>query len=260
MTRPLPWPLRAPAICPPGAEPVAHAAGPVGLLVLHGFTGSPWEVRPLCDAAVALGWSVACPVLPGHATTVQALDAARWQDWLQAAEIAHGWLADRCETVHVAGFSMGALLATLLAERDPVDTQRRMLLLAPAFALGAPQTLILRTLGTVGLVRWLGKSDPRLPGGQRPPCYHAVPVAGAGQFLALMDHVAHQPRRVAGPILHLHGDADRTIDCKLASRVLDRMVIGQVQRQVVRGGHLLLRDHCADQVLRSVLAFLNTRD
>ncbi len=227
------------------------------MLVLHGFTGSPWEVRPLCDAAVARGLSVACPVLPGHATTVQALDAVQWADWLHAAELAHAWLAARCATVHLVGFSMGGLLATLLAERDPPDTARRLVLLAPAFALAAPQALVLRTLAAIGLVRWIGKSDPRLPGGQRPPCYHAVPVAGAGQFLALMDEVNARQRPVAGEILHLHGDTDRTIDGRLAARALDRMVVGRLQRRVVRGGHLLLRDGCAGEVVTDILGFLH---
>ncbi|MBM4346169.1 MAG: alpha/beta fold hydrolase [Deltaproteobacteria bacterium] len=260
MSNALPWPLRPPAICPAGAEPVAHTAGATGLLVLHGFTGSPWEVRPLCDAAMARGWSVACPVLPGHATTVQALDAVGWRDWLHAADLAHQWLADRCRVVHLVGFSMGGLIATLLAERDSDQTARRLVLLAPAFALGAPQTLALRILATTGLVRRIGKSDPRLPDGQRPPCYHAVPVAGAGQLLALIAAVRERPRQVPGAILHLHGARDRTIAARLAARAVDQSVLGRVRRHTVDGGHLLLRDGCATEVVATILAFLEGRD
>ncbi|MGA1346618.1 MAG: carboxylesterase, partial [Ilumatobacteraceae bacterium] len=50
----------------PGAEPLSHRAGaPVGVLVLHGFTGNPSSVRPRAEALVCAGVAVEMPRLPG---------------------------------------------------------------------------------------------------------------------------------------------------------------------------------------------------
>jgi carboxylesterase len=103
----------------PGAEPYSAAGGPNGVLVLHGYTGSPQSMRPLAEAFAAAGFAVELPRLPGHGTTVEDLLGTRWPDWSQAAEAAYVDLAGRCEKVVVAGLSMGGALAVWLGERHP---------------------------------------------------------------------------------------------------------------------------------------------
>ena len=65
----------------PGAEPLSHAAGPVGVLVIHGFTGSPQSMRPIANACIAAGHTVEMPRLPGHGTTVDDMLTTDWDDW-----------------------------------------------------------------------------------------------------------------------------------------------------------------------------------
>ncbi len=52
----------------PGAEPWSAAGGPLGVLVLHGFTGNPQSMRSLAEAFAAAGYTVELPLLPGHGT------------------------------------------------------------------------------------------------------------------------------------------------------------------------------------------------
>ena len=95
----------------PGAEPLSHVAGSTtGVLVLHGFTGNPSSVRILAEAAIAEGYDVEMPRLPGHGTTVDDMMTTGWDDWFGAALQAFDALAKRCERVVVAGLSMGGLL------------------------------------------------------------------------------------------------------------------------------------------------------
>ena len=251
----LPAALHTPSICPVGADAIAHRGSRVGVLVLHGFTGSPWEVRPLCEAAIDRGLSVAAPILPGHATTVHALDQVRWHDWLVAAQASHAWLAHHCDVVHLAGFSMGGLLAALLAEQVP-KPDRRLALLAPAFAVSLPQKWILQVLARVGVVSHLGKADPRLPNGLWPPCYGAIPIHGAQQFLELMAEVTSKRRVIGGEILHLHGTTDGTIDRQLARTAVSKTIEGRVRNADIDSGHLLFRDRNAQQALKLTMDFL----
>ncbi|MSQ82494.1 MAG: alpha/beta fold hydrolase [Myxococcales bacterium] len=251
----LPAALHTPSMCPVGAQAIAHRGSRVGVLVLHGFTGSPWEVQPLCEAAMDRGLSVAAPILPGHATTIHALDQVQWQDWLVAAQLSHAWLARNCDVVHLAGFSMGGLLAALLAEQHPTP-DRRLALLAPAFAVSLPQKWILQVLARVGVVSHLGKADPRLPSGLRPPCYAAIPIRGAQQFLQLMSLVTSKRRVIGGEILHLHGTSDGTIDRQLARTAVSKAIEGKVRNADIDSGHLLFQDRNAQQALKLTMDFL----
>ena len=52
----------------PGAEPFRHEGGEVGVLLCHGFTGSPQSLRPWAEYLAERGLTVALPLLPGHGT------------------------------------------------------------------------------------------------------------------------------------------------------------------------------------------------
>ena len=103
-----------------GAEPLSHAAGsPVGVLVLHGFTGNPGSMRGLAGALVDAGFDVEMPLLAGHGTRVEDMIPTRWADWSADADAAHARLAARCDSVFVAGLSMGGSLTLWLGARHP---------------------------------------------------------------------------------------------------------------------------------------------
>ncbi len=93
-------------------------AGPVGVVLLHGFTGTPREMQPLGEYLHAHGVTVSVPLLPGHGGTLEQMNRSRWRDWVAGAEAAYVALKDQCARCFVAGFSMGALLALWIAEHD----------------------------------------------------------------------------------------------------------------------------------------------
>src|SRR5580704_6211348 len=102
-----------------GAEPASYAGGPHGVLVIHGFTGSPQSVRPLADAIAAAGFAVELPLLPGHGTVIEDLLPLGWSDWSDAGESVYRDLVSRCDGVGVVGLSLGGALAVWLAAHHP---------------------------------------------------------------------------------------------------------------------------------------------
>ncbi len=102
-----------------GAEPLSVAGGPTGVLVIHGFTGSPQSMRPLALACADAGHTVEMPRLPGHGTTVEDMLTTGWDDWSAHVDQAYLELASRCERVVVTGLSMGGALTLWLASRHP---------------------------------------------------------------------------------------------------------------------------------------------
>lgn len=117
----------------PGAEPYAADGGPIGVVVSHGFTGSPFSMRPWAQSLAAAGYTVRLPLLPGHGTTWQDCNSATWHDWYATIEATYDELAQRCERVFAVGLSMGGTLVTRLAELKG-DAVAGIVLVNPAYA------------------------------------------------------------------------------------------------------------------------------
>lgn len=104
----------------PGCDSVSHLAGAdVGVLIVHGFTGTPSSMGVVVEAAVDAGVDVEAPRLPGHGTHVDDMIPTRWSDWADAVAVAHDVLCDRVERTVVVGQSMGATLGLALALDRP---------------------------------------------------------------------------------------------------------------------------------------------
>lgn len=96
-------------------SPFFLVGGQTGVLLIHGFTASPTQLRLVGDNLHQRGMTVSAPLLPGHGTTVTDLSKQRWQDWFQHVNLALTDLKARCNTVFVAGISLGSLLTLYLA-------------------------------------------------------------------------------------------------------------------------------------------------
>jgi carboxylesterase len=92
-----------------------------GVLLLHGFGGSPASMEPWAEYLAARGHQTAVPRLPGHGTRWEDMADKRWTDWYATASSALDDLRGRSDTVAVAGLSMGAALALRLAAERPAD-------------------------------------------------------------------------------------------------------------------------------------------
>ena len=106
--------------------------GEIGVLLIHGLTGTPAEMRHFGRQLSRKGLTVACPQLAGHCDSVDALKASSWEDWYRSVDKAFEALHRECKQVHVAGLSMGALLGLLLAARKK-ERLAGVTLLSPTF-------------------------------------------------------------------------------------------------------------------------------
>lgn len=90
-----------------------------GVLLIHGLTGSPAEMRYLGKQLHRRGFTVYAPMLPGHGQGLKELLATRWQDWAAGVEQAYRHLQTQVEQVYAAGICVGGSLALQLAARTP---------------------------------------------------------------------------------------------------------------------------------------------
>jgi len=97
----------------PEHQPFRWEGKRAAVLLIHGFPGTPAEMRPLAEVLHAAGWTVEGLLLPGFGPDIQHLAAKTHQDWISKVSQRVQALADTHEKVVVGGFSMGAALAIL---------------------------------------------------------------------------------------------------------------------------------------------------
>ncbi|WP_280188687.1 alpha/beta hydrolase [Delftia sp. PS-11] len=109
-------------ICVTGHEfvmPGTGKAGRTGVLLVHGLTGTPAEMRLLAKGIHKQGFTVYAVQLAGHCGAMEDLIDTRWTDWLASVEAGLLRLAPHVDHVVVGGLSMGALLSLAVAQRHP---------------------------------------------------------------------------------------------------------------------------------------------
>ncbi|PLX69838.1 MAG: hypothetical protein C0603_02580 [Denitrovibrio sp.] len=93
----------------------------VGILIIHGFTGSPLEMQPLTDYLVEQGFSTYQVRVAGHGSKPENLNVTNYKDWYESARYGYFMLKRNCKKVFVMGESMGGLVALSVAGLNDVD-------------------------------------------------------------------------------------------------------------------------------------------
>ncbi|MET0152902.1 MAG: alpha/beta fold hydrolase [Candidatus Binatia bacterium] len=245
------------------ARPFRFDGGEVGCLLLHGFTGTPFEMLPIGEALAKRGYAVRAPLLPGHGTRVEDLARTTWPQWFAAA--LDGWtdLGRRSPTRVVCGLSMGALLAFRLAYERPREV-RAVAALAPALELASQRSAeIARWVRWVpALPRWLAivpKRPSKVPGvGRRTPAYDEIPLRSLASMLALQRRVRAELPAITAPVLVVDGGRDDTVSPAAATAI--EIALGSTvksRQRFERSGHILTEGVDAVSVVEAVADFFD---
>jgi carboxylesterase len=238
-----------------GCEPFSATGGDDGVLVLHGFTGSPYSMRPLADVLANRGFNVELPRLPGHGTAVEDLIPMRWEDWTSAAAESLDVLAARSRRVGVVGLSMGGGLAVWLAEHRPelvgvVVVNPLVTPVAEDLRDGGRQLLDAGIQTIDGVVNDIAK-----PGGDERG-YAQLPLAAAMSLTDGLEGVAAAFALVTCPVLILTSREDHTVVTENSTRLADG-VSGPVEHLwLERSFHVATLDFDADVIEAETARFL----
>jgi carboxylesterase len=229
----------------------------VGALLLHGFTGSPPEMRLIGDYLHQRGLTVCGPLLPGHGTTVDDMNRSRWTDWTGHAMQSLRELRERCETVFVAGLSMGSILTLYLTIQVP--DLPGAILYSPA--LWPANRLIYLTPLLKYLIRRQRKSgqsdltDPRAD--LRLWSYEENPAFAAHELLKLIRWIRPRLAQVTCPLLIICSPLDSAIHPQSAHRTYQR--VGSTDKELItlhNSGHCLTVDSEWETVAERTYRFI----
>ncbi len=181
--------------------------GRIGVAISHGFTGSPVSMQAWAEYLAAAGFSVNLPLLAGHGTNWQELSRTPWQHWYRDFEAAYLELTSRCDTVFVAGLSMGGALALRVAALHPVAG---IAVVNPGLTFDDPRAKysgllkhVLKSVPAIG-------NDIKLPGVTE-GAYARTPVAAVHQLSKLFADTAGLLPKVTAPTVIFRSTADHVV-------------------------------------------------
>jgi carboxylesterase len=239
----------------PGAEPFHHSGGRTGVLLCHGFTGSPQSMRPWAEHLAGQGLTVSLPRLPGHGTRWQELALTKWTDWYAEVDRAFLDLRGQCDQVFVMGLSMGGTLALRLAQRHgphvaglvlvnpSLLTTNRLLTLLPLLKLIVPTIK-----GVAG--------DIKKPGVEE-VAYDRTPLRAAASLADLWKTTRADLHRVDQPILVLRSRVDHVVEPESAALLQASVKSSDVEERVLENSyHVATLDHDAETIFAASVEFV----
>lgn len=232
-----------------------HDGSRTGVLMCHGFTGSPQSLRPWARHLAGRGHTVALPLLPGHGTRWEDLQLTGWQDWYATVDRELRILRESCDEVFVCGLSMGGALALRLAARHG-DAVSGVILVNPACTFPRLNGYALPVVRH--LVRTArGLTDDIAKEGSHELGYHRVPLHAAYSVRNFFRLVLGELPHVTQPLLVLHSRTDHVVPPGDSTLILSRVSSQDVTETVLeRSYHVATLDHDAERVFADSHGFI----
>jgi carboxylesterase len=234
---------------------------PLGVVLIHGFTGTPKEMRGLGESLAARGFSVLGIRLAGHATRIEDMARMRYTDWMADVQDGYALMHNIREKVALVGLSMGGALSLTMACRLEVAA---VAALSTPFELPRPVSD-----WTLRLLSWI---HPYLPKGKEQPgsdwfdpqawkehvSYPYNPARSILELKRLLEEMRNALPQVRAPVLLMHSRQDTYVPPEHMEKIYERL--GSAHRQkrwVENAGHVITEDRTRAEVYEAVAGFLS---
>jgi len=225
-------------------------------LLLHGYTGSPHDMRYLGNRLRDAGYLVSIPRFPGHGTTRHDFNQTRAEDWLRRSLDA--WLELRIFGLeqNLAGLSMGGILAAILSA---TFVPRRVVLAAPALMANNP------ALPWTPILKYIVKEkqhapaqsydDPDLDYLSRE--YWSVDnIPGAAELYKLQRLGLSLLGEIRSPVLTIISEKDATVPVAVAPLIQDSVASPEKETLVLKESkHVVVNDCEKEAVADAIIAW-----
>ena len=243
-------------------DPVSRPAQPdltggrrIGVLLQHGFTGSPASMAPWADHLAALGYAIEAPLLPGHGTRWQDLNTKRWSDWYAETSRAFDRLSAANDAVVVGGLSMGGALVLRLAEDHP-DKVAGVVVVNPAVATKRFDVKLLPVL------KHLVPSFPGLANDIKKPNiqehgYDRTPLKAIHSLISTWPEIVTDLPKITSPLLYLRSTEDHVVDGASEPLIMAKISSRDVtQVPLPNSYHVATLDNDAPTIFEESAAFI----
>ena len=245
-----------------GAEPLSLPARPeltggrrIGVLLTHGFTGSPGSMRAWGEHLAERGYAVEVPRLPGHGTDWRDLNTRSWKDWYAEVERVFEQLVAANDAVVVAGLSMGGALSLRLAADHP-DRVSGVVVVNPIVATKRFDVKLLPVIKhVVPALKGIGSDIKKADAVEQ--SYLHTPLKAIHTLFQALKLLIPDLAKVTAPLLYLRSTEDHVVD-EVSEPIILRQ-IGSTDVTVVRlenSYHVATLDNDAQQIFEASAAFV----
>ena len=242
----------------PGAEPIFKNGNEIGILLIHGFTGSPYEMKPLADIFINKGYTVSAPLLCGHGTSAEDMINCKWYDWFTNVKEALFELRKKCTTIYVAGLSMGGSLVLHLAAHYQVEG---VIALAPGLVLMDKRSELLKYVPS--FIKFKKKRGPRadINTEERNTTvnYDKLPIKSTLELLKLFNHLEMDMPEIYAPLFLAHSINDHVVAFESSEIIYNK--VSSKNKQFLRlteSFHVLTLDKEKEILFREIIKFIES--
>ena len=229
--------------------------GHIGVVLVHGFTGSPAAMRPWAEFLNARGYSVRVPLLPGHGTKPSDLNEVQWPEWPAKVKAEIAELQKQCSQVFVAGLSMGGG-TTLHVAAELGDELSGIILVNPMIHVrGISPTLAFAISRVVKFGKSVGNDIKRK--GVTEYSYDKMPYRGIHQLLTMLQLTRAALPSVKVPMQLFHSVDDHTLPVSNTDIIMRE--IGSTTKlriELLNSFHVATLDHDSELIFANSLTFI----
>ena len=229
----------------------------VGILLVHGFTGSPASMRPWAEYLNQRGYTVKVPLLPGHGTTPHDLNLVKWQEWPAKVESDLQELLRTCRKVFICGLSMGGGTTINIATRYSKDLAG-IILVNPMIHVKFVPHQLAWAISRFQKMRDSVGDDIKRPGITEYG-YDALPAVGVYELLKMLHYTRKRLHDVTAPMLLFHSIDDHTLPVTNTEIVMKGVGSRQKQRiELVNSYHVATLDYDQEVIFENSRLFIES--
>jgi carboxylesterase len=232
----------------------------IGIILVHGFTGSPAAMRPWGEFLNSKGYTVRVPLLPGHGTKVEELNTVKWQEWPAKVIFEIGQISQSCERIVLIGLSMGG--GTILNVAASLAGGNKnivgLVLVNPMIHVRGIPAELAYFLSRFQLLRKSVGDDIKRPG-MTEWGYDALPTRGVHQLLKMLRITRRNLPTIKLPLQLFHSVDDHTLPVSNTEIILRE--IGSLDKnriELVNSYHVATMDYDQELIFQNSLTFIES--
>jgi carboxylesterase len=210
-----------------GAEPFFFKGNDIGVLVSHGFTGTPQSMRYYGEALHRAGYTVIGPLLRGHGTTPVDMARTTAQDWIQSIKEALDKLRQTCSNIFITGLSMGGTLSLYMAAVYP-EVFKGVITINAAVQLETPELAIM-ALDPQAPIHIPGIGSDIKDPNSKELAYLEVPVASLKEAYALSCVTQDLLPKIKCPVLVITSRDDHVVSPTNGRLIPNRLIVNRIE-------------------------------
>lgn len=236
-------------------KPFSISGGSTGVLLIHGFTAAPIDLKPIGESLAGLGYTVRAPLLPGHGTSPEDMSETNWNDWFNHVQKQARQLRQSCTKIAALGHSMGGLLVLQLAAEGEADA---------VISINAPIIYRNRDMHYIKRLKEEFVNKPNktqeikvTKGGLPHFSYTRVPVNSMISLNEAITPVQNRLRKITCPSLIIQGLEDDTVHPR-SGRMIEKSIT-RAPKEIIyweNGDHYLPLSAQKDEMLEKISVFL----